>query len=185
MITRSVWIFLVTFALSSADASLHHVAFGEEFGHWETGILDDKSASYAATVSDSGEVFGEFCNFASKTCNWILAVSNKCDTNDVYPVLGNTDKGAAHFEVVCLGANSDGTKYRYGFKSWQELEKLIRTGSRFGIATPMQSDQFRVFRFWLDGLNASTKSMEGPFFAAVAPDKGSGRPKTSTVSETL
>jgi hypothetical protein len=76
--------------------------------------------------------------------------------------------------------------YSFGFKNWQDLELLLKSGARIGIATPMQSDQFKVYRFLLDGLTQSTKSIEEPFFAAVASPKSKPvEPTKSTVTSTL
>jgi hypothetical protein len=115
----------------------------------------------------------------------MLAIDSVCEKDSSYPVLANTDKGAAHFDIVCLGQVANGM-YSFGFKNWQELEHILKTGERIGIATPMQSDQFKVFRFLLDGLTQSTKVIETSFFAgANAPKAKAGRPANSTVTDTL
>ena len=156
-----------------------------KFGHWVTGVVSDNSGVYAATVNDSGAILGEYCYFSSKSCTWTLAVDSTCDKDQSYPVLANTDKGAAYFDIVCIGRQENGL-FSFGFKNWQDLERLLKSGARIGIATPMQSDQFKVFRFMLDGLTQSTKSMETPFFAAVAsPKSRQGVPVNSTVTDTL
>lgn len=156
------------------------------FGSWTTGVVTNNTGVYAATISDSGAVLGEYCYFSSKSCTWTLAVDTSCDKDHSYPVLANTDKGAAYFDIVCLGRQESGL-YSFGFKNWRDLERLLKSGNRIGIATPMQSDQFKVFRFLLDGLTLSTKSIEDPFFAAIAssPKSKRGEPANSTVTDTL
>jgi hypothetical protein len=155
------------------------------FGHWTTGVVTNNAGVYAATINDSGAILGEYCYFSSKSCTWTLGVDLSCDKDHSYPVLANTDKGAAYFDIVCVGRQENGL-YSFGFKNWQDLELLLKSGARIGIATPMQSDQFKVYRFLLDGLTQSTKSIEEPFFAAVASPKSKPvEPTKSTVTSTL
>ncbi len=154
-------------------------------GHWTTGTLNNHRGVYSATMNDSGALLGEYCFYGSKTCSWMLAVDTACEKDHVYPVLANTDQGAAYFDLVCNGLQENGL-YSFYFKNWQDLEHLLKSGARIGIATPMQADQFKVFRFLLDGLSESTKSMEIPFFAAVtSPNPKPGRATTSTLTDTL
>jgi len=156
-----------------------------EFGHWSTGVITNNVGVYAATMNDSGAILGEYCYFSSKSCTWTLAVESSCDKDHSYPVLANTDKGAAYFDIVCMGKQGNGL-YSFGFKNWRDLELLLKSGTRIGIATPMQEDQFKVFRFLLDGLTQSTKSVESTFFAAVtSPKSKQGDPAISTVTSTL
>jgi hypothetical protein len=153
-------------------------------GHWITGITDGKSAVYAATLNDDGFVFGKYCFFASKTCSWHVALDMSCDADATYPVLASTDKGASTFSLKCVGKMDD-THYEYVFTNWKDLEKLVNKGDRLGIVTPLQSDQFRVYRFILDGLAQTTGTVESDFFSAVNPKNGSTKPVSSTTSETL
>jgi len=157
----------------------------DTFGHWTTGKVSNDSGMYAATMNDSGAILGEYCYYSSKSCTWTLAVDSTCEKDHSYPVLANTDKGAAYFDIVCLGRQENGL-YTFGFKNWKDLEGLLKSGMRIGIATPMQSDQFKVFRFLLDGLIDSTKSMEKPFLASIN-SKGwkRGEASNSTVTDTL
>lgn len=172
---------LVAFTLSLAS----FVQADSTFGHWSTGVITNNAGVYAATMNDSGAILGEYCYFSSKSCTWTLAVNGACVKDSSYPVLANTDKGAAYFDIVCIGRLESGL-YSFGFKNWQDLEHLLKSGARIGIATPMQADQFKVFRFLLDGLTQSTQSMEGPFFAAVqSPNTKQGEAVNSTVTSTL
>ncbi len=155
------------------------------FGSWTTGVIDNSGGLYAATINDSGAIFGEYCYFATKNCLWLIAVDSKCIKDQEYPVLANTDKGAASFTLHCNGVEKNGL-YSFSFRNWKDLELMIRAGERLGIATPMQSDQFKVYRFLLNGLNASTQNIEGSFFAAVnAARPPIKRPTNSTATDTL
>ena len=153
-------------------------------GHWSTGMTKDKSAIYAATTNDDGFVFGKYCFFSSKTCSWHVVLDMGCDNSATYPVLASTEKGASSFELKCMG-KLDESHYEYVFTDWKELESLVNKGARLGVVTPLQSDQFRVYRFLLDGLPEMTKEVESDFVAAVNPKNGSSKKVSSTTSETL
>ena len=157
------------------------------FGHWSTGATSDKSGVYAATANDDGAVFGKYCYFSTKDCSWHIAVDMVCEKGAFYPVLANSNKGAASLVLQCVGPMTGNDLYQYVFNNWKDVEKIIKTGSRLGIATPLQSDQFKVYRFLLDGMTQSTDSVETPFFAAVAPKNGKStkKPTNTTTSEIL
>lgn len=154
------------------------------FGHWMTGPINDKAGFYAATVNESNDIFGEYCYFATKTCTWYVAMDSVCEKDHVYPVLGNTDQGAAPLELVCVG-QFDEAHYSYAFRHWQDLERLVKTAKRVGLAMPMKEDQFQVHRFLLDGITASTKQLETGFFAAVGSSTAQPARNNSTVTSTL
>jgi len=153
-------------------------------GHWSTGMTLDKSSIYAATTNDDGFVFGQYCFFSSKTCSWHVVLDMGCDNNATYPVLASTDKGASTFELKCVG-KLDASHYEYVFTNWKELESLLDKGERLGIVTPLQSDQFRVYRFLLDGLTEMKQEEEGAFVAATKPNNISPKKVSNTTSETL
>jgi hypothetical protein len=134
-----IWFALVAFSILPVGTW----AAGEmQFGSWMSGTATNGTGVYAGTTNDSGDVFAEYCDYASKTCRWALLTTTGCEKDHAYPALGNTDKGAASLELVCDGAVDD--KYRYFFNNWKELEALIKTSARFGLAVPMQADQFQV-----------------------------------------
>lgn len=157
------------------------------FGHWSTGATTDKGAVYAATANDDGAVFGKYCYFATKSCSWHIALDMVCEKDSYYPVLANSDKGAANLVLQCVGPMTGSNFYQYVFGNWKDVEKIITASSRLGIATPLQSDQFKVYRFLLDGMSQSADSIETSFFAAVAGNnsKSTAKPKNSTTSEVL
>jgi hypothetical protein len=154
------------------------------FGHWTTGEIQNNAGLYAATMNDSGALLGEYCFNATKVCQWKVGVDSVCEKGAEYPVLANTDKGAASFILVCDGQQTNGL-YAFTFKNWKDLEGMIKAGERLGIATPMQIDQFKVFRFQLDGLNAAIKSMESTFVANLQLQKPAIKPAHSTTTDVL
>lgn len=157
------------------------------FGHWSTGATSDKSGVYAATANDDGAVFGKYCYFSTKDCSWHIAIDMACEKEAYYPVLLNSDNGAASVMLQCVGPMKGSNLFQYVFNNWKDVEKIVKTGSRVGIATPLQSDQFKVYRFLLDGMTQATDSVETPFFAAVAAisPKNTTKPTKTTTSEIL
>lgn len=134
------------------------------FGDWQAGVTDDRSTMYAYTTNDSGDMFGEWCSVTTGNCTWMLGLTTACEQESSYPVLANTDTGAAPLNIKCGGKIEDSELSRYQFTSFKDVEKLLKGGHRVGIALPMQGDQFRVVRFSLKGSSAATSAME----AAVA-----------------
>jgi len=152
-------------------------------GHWTTGITSNKAAIFAATTNDDGFIFGKYCYFSSKTCSWYVALDMGCEQDTFYPVLASSNKGAASFTLKCVG-KIDEKLYSFVFTNWKDLESLIMTGERLGVVTPLQSDQFRVYRFALDGLVATSGEVERDFFAEVSKT-GQASKASTTASETL
>lgn len=150
-------------------------------GDWSAGLTSDQEYMYAATVNDSGSVLMEACSFETGKCNWLITTDSACDGGETYPTLGNTDNGAAPLDLVCDGEISGG-KHRLLFKNWESLERLINKSTRLGLAVPMQSDQFRVYRFSLNGMRASVEQMEAVFTETIKKQgAGEGKSTRTTV----
>ncbi len=177
-------------ALSIIVFSLTHLLVNDvhaaerRFGDWSVGTSEDEGATFAATMNDSGSLFGEVCGIADKKCFWLLAYDVKCDLDDAkarYPILANTDRGATHLTLECLGPMSDGGTYRYRIVEWSTLEAVLKDSSRVGFALPLASDQFRVLRFSNDGRAEAAATAE----AAAVKGKSGGTCATSVRDETL
>lgn len=125
-------------------------AQAEQAGAWTTGVTNDGEAVYAATVNDSGNVLGQYCFPGADSCIWFLGMRTACEEGSTYPVLANSDSGAAHISVYCSD-QVDAGLYRYVFSEFDQIDELVRKGMRVGFAVPLQSDNFRVVRFDLTG----------------------------------
>lgn len=173
-------------ALTLTILSVQLAQADTNFGHWSIGTTTNKAMAYAATANDDGAIFGEYCGFSSKKCSWEIGIDMACTKGADYPVLANTDKGAINLTLLCVGPMPGGILYEYIFKNWKDLENVAKSGSMIGIAAPLQADQFKVYRFVLDGLNQSTNSLESSFFASVGNASGKNtKPVLSTQSEIL
>jgi hypothetical protein len=144
-----------------------------QFGEWAVSLTANKQSVYAATANDSGSIFGEYCSLATGKCSWLLGFDYRCDNDARYPVLVNSKAGAAQLTVICGGRVNNGNQrapfYQYIFTDWKALESLIKNSDRVGFAFPIQSDQFTVVRFSMNGIQAASESAEA--LAAKASQK--------------
>lgn len=107
--------------------------------------------------NESGVLFGQVCFPESDSCYWGLATNLKCDPGASYPVLVNTDAGATAMSLLCFkGGGGSGF---YVFADFDAVSTAIANGQRIGIAFPMQSGQFLVSRFSLNGWVEAVKYM--------------------------
>jgi hypothetical protein len=154
-------------------------AAAENVGDW---AYQAQRSFYAATVNDSGNVFGQWCDVSEGTCMYLVAFPVACREDANYPVLANADSGVEQVMVACKGAldsrNAEGRQlYRYAFSDFARIDALVRNSRRIGIAMPMEADQFRVFRFSLSGALPALTSMRGAAERAAAGG-GGGRQNT-------
>lgn len=127
-------------------------ALSAQFGSWDVDVTPDGSEEilYAGTTNDSGAILGQFCVPSTDSCVWLIAMTTSCDEGHTYPVLANSDAGAAQLLVLCNAKLENGL-YRYVFTDFDAVDNIVRKGSRVGFAAPLQSDQFKVVRFRLNG----------------------------------
>jgi hypothetical protein len=142
-------------------------------GDW---VYQSKVTFYAATVNDSGNVFGQWCDAQDGNCFYILSTPTKCEEGARYPVLINSDTVSLHVTLICKGPLEGSQKYRHFFDNFELIDDLVRKSKRIGIAMPLEGDQFRVFRFTLNGaVNALTSMRASAEKAFKVFDKKSTR----------
>ncbi len=131
-------------------ASLMNMAAAQErsWGAWSAGRTSDGDGTYAATMNDSGNILGQYCN--GGTCVYLLGIKTSCKTGDKYPALVNSNLSAMSVEVVCRGKLDNGM-YRYVFTDFEQIDDTVKRASQIGFAVPLAGDQFRVIRFDLMG----------------------------------
>lgn len=134
----------------------------KNYGLWK--VEEGVSSIYAFTTNDSGALLGQFCEYDSGLCKWMLGTNISCVEEENYPVLANSSTGAYHFDVTCIGLLPGySTIYAYAFSEPEKLNKAIRAGVKIGIAFPLENDNFRVSRFVLTGANKSLDVMYEAF----------------------
>lgn len=153
-------------------ASVHaSFARAENFGSWFTGKTNDNNLVFAATTNDNGHLLGQYCSPEKGSCLWILGISTPCKLGDKYPILANSDSGASHLPVRCDEQLEDG-RFRYVFSKFNDIDSIIKGSLRIGFALPLQSDNFRVIRFDLSGVNRAIKFMSSSETKPAPKTKG-------------
>jgi hypothetical protein len=149
---------LVRLLLSFLFVVVSSASHAQSSDTWTTGVTDSGEMLYAATINDSGNLLGEYCSPSTGNCIWLLGMSTACKEGDQYPILANSDAGAAHIMVYC-SAKLDNGLYRYVFTEFDSINNIVTKGLRVGFAVPLQADQFRVVRFDLSGSNRALALM--------------------------
>ncbi len=119
--------------------------------------MEGNQGAYAATVNDSGALFGQYCYQKFEKCFWLLANDIGCEAGSEYPVLINADSGAYSLKIVCL--DSTDKIGRYVFSDFDAIDEPVKKSSRIGIAFPMKSGFFQVNRFDLNGSSKAVSLM--------------------------
>jgi hypothetical protein len=149
-------------------------AYGQvqEFGDWKVD-LSDPSLYAALTVNDSNHEFGQYCFVdTDSSCDWYFETDTSCTDGAKYPVLANADGEALYLEVQCLGERKG--RYAYAFTDFDKVDKLIRASKRVVFAVPLDSDEFAVFRWNLDGVTNALSAMR-----TAAERRSQSIPKTT------
>jgi hypothetical protein len=146
---------VVVFVLMSLDS----MAGDGQIGDWHLS-LDDEQSKAAFTVNAAGDILGQFCFYrpgGDPTCFYEFAMDLTCKEGEQYPVLVNTDVGAAH-ELITCGKPLEGGKHVYYF-SFESMDSTVKNATRLGIVFPTQGDSFRVSRFSLSGSRQAIETM--------------------------
>jgi hypothetical protein len=142
-------------------AVLPNLAFAQErnFEDWFFGITRSGAALYAATVNDSGRVLGQYCYQESNDCVYLLGITTSCTQGNKYPVLVNSNIGSSTMSVYCNGRLGESNNYQYVFTDFKSIHDTVLKAMRVGFAFPLQSDDFTVIRFSLNGSNEAIAAM--------------------------
>lgn len=136
--------------------SFNAMSQSKTFGAWYAGLSSDKESVYAATVNDSNVVFGQWCYFSTNTCYWLMVSDSTCDDGDDYPSIVNSVNGASYVSMRCLKIDN---KNKVIFNNFKLMESLTKGDGKIGIVTPMQSGNFKVSRFDLNGAASAIDTM--------------------------
>lgn len=142
---------VIALAASGARAEL------PSFQDWGIGIGDNGSGAYAATMNESGSVFGQTCSFDG-SCEYRLLTSTACELDATYPGLITTQAGATSVTLVCRGTVDNG-EHLLAVAPFEDVDTLARKASGLGIVIPTRSDRFHVMRFSLMGATAAVNFM--------------------------
>jgi hypothetical protein len=167
---RRSFLLFVSALLLSAGALAQELTFGK----WSTGRTSSGSGFYAITVNDSGHVLGRYC-LESSSCVYLLGIATACTKGDRYPVLVNATTGAKTLEVYCNGPLEGGNKYQYVFSAFDEVDQLLRRGTRVGFAIPIDGIDFTIVPFSLIGSREAIAVMTAAWTSSTTPAPARGR----------
>lgn len=152
------------------------VAEAQEIGSWYVDVTSFPKGQtdniYAATINESGTLFGQFCYPDDSVCYWLLASKTSCADGSSYPVLASSSGAAVHLEIVCKGKTEDGI-YRYVFADFETVGALIKSGKtgKIAIVVPLTGGDFTVSRFGLNGALSAIEKMRAVGDKLVAGTK--------------
>jgi hypothetical protein len=117
----------------------------QDYGNWSTNIGGQTAEAYTANESNSS--FGLFC--AADQCLFYLHQARKCESGSRYSVLLNSARISTALTMQCT---------RVGGNLFQILDpfdavlKATQSGDSIGFAVALQSGDFAVTRFSLNGV---------------------------------
>ncbi|WP_425668730.1 hypothetical protein ACPSL3_09775 [Vibrio owensii] len=122
-------------------------------------VIDTSGSDYfyAATINNSGHIFGKYCYFDDQQCFFLLGIDINCKTGNKYPILVNAESGALNMNLVC--GDKVGKHQVLTFDNFDEIERTAKESNKLGVAIPMESGQFKVSRFSMSGSTYSLETM--------------------------
>lgn len=144
------------------------VAATTSVGNWS--VVTGTNYGMASTGSTSGGELGIVCDASMGSCLFFLDSSSMCTNGASYPILLNGPSGAfdlvATCRVVKIGAaNPIDTLVLSPYSAVQSA--LKSDGQIVGLAEPMTSGAFRVYRFSTTGAADASRVVAA---AANSPD---------------
>jgi len=124
------------------------LAHADQFGNWWVERLAGQQAYAAFTSNDSGGVLGKTCDIGDQ-CRWVITLNVNCDRDAFYPPLANAEGGSMPLRLQC--SPNETTPGRFIVTDYETMEGLVAKGAQLGLAFPMNSGEFRVSRWSING----------------------------------
>jgi hypothetical protein len=105
-VNKFIWLCLTLTVALGAHAQ------SKQFKKW-TVAAGQNGSVFAATINDSGGIFGQYCFPESGACYYLVALSSSCEKDGKYSVLANTDQGTAYLEMSCFGPLENSGLHQY------------------------------------------------------------------------
>ena len=129
----------------------------KRFGSWAVIRASDGVDLIAITVNEAGSSVGFRCFATSQECIHVLSANIICKDGDTQPVLINSDHSALSMNAVC---SINGNNHELLLTNYDVIHEILKKGSHVGFAMPMESGQFKVVRFSLDGSGTAMDFVE-------------------------
>lgn len=123
-------------------------AVAQTIGTWDHETTSDL---YAGTTNDSSNTFGLQCSMLERNCRYFVGLPAACKEGVSTPAVVNTENGAFHARLLCVGRGGRYDLYRYLFEDSGAIDAAVRNAKRIGIAVPIERSEVAVLRFSLDG----------------------------------
>jgi hypothetical protein len=145
--------FLLFFACFLSFAS-----HGQSAKWLQINATDSSGDQIAGTISNDGKSYlASRCFRDIKKCVIIISAPTKCEKDAEYSMLINSDDGAYHTVGMC---RLNGSQYEYILTPYNTLFKIISKDSGIiGFALPLDSGEFRAYRFSLVGAKKALEDM--------------------------
>lgn len=127
------------------------------FGEWAVIRASDGVDLIALTLNDSGSFIGFRCFASTQMCIHALSAGTKCEDGGNYPILINSDYSSLSMDAIC---SINGTNHELFLTKYDVIHDILLKGNHVGFAIPMESGQFKVVRFSLDGSDAAMNFVE-------------------------
>jgi hypothetical protein len=137
---------------------LPFASYGQS-GRWLQINANDSSGDLiAGTVSNDGKSYlASRCFRDIRKCAVIISAPTKCEKDAEYSMLINSDDGAYHTVGIC---RLNGNQYEYILTPYSAILKIISKDSGIiGFALPLESGEFRAYRFSLIGAKKALDEM--------------------------
>jgi hypothetical protein len=134
------------------------------YGSWFVALSSDKKDFVAYTFQDDDKILGYRCFTSQASCAHIIVTANTRTSGNNYPILINSSSGS--YMVSCASSNNHG-RFELLPTDFDGFHKtLVDSKGYVGFAIPLESGQFKVIRFSLDGAKEAMSATE----AAVRRD---------------
>ena len=129
------------------------ICHAQTFGSWTVG-LDDSGAPYMVATNDSGNYLGKWCTATDKSCYWLIAAQNRCDSGTSADVLISSVQGVRSNTTICTGPTdvvAGVNLFRNALTDPDGIDKIVQKSSTFSVVMALTGDNFKVMRFPMNG----------------------------------
>ena len=144
---------VVTGLLTSVATIAGTNEINEQYGDWTVMNGDGPPDRYnAITPSTDGEGYLVYSCHVKAACYLTMLITSTCEVGETYPMLMNSDSGAAAVFTTCIDIHEDIGGAEYSFNDPDTaLAETVFSDNRIGIAVPMADGKFKAVRYSLMG----------------------------------
>jgi hypothetical protein len=157
------------FSILFLTCFLSFASYGQSGRWFQINANDTSGDQISGTVSNDGKSYlASRCFIDIKKCAIIISAPTKCEKDAEYSMLINSDEGAYHTVGVC---RLNGNQYEYILTPYNTILKIIdKNIGVIGFALPLESGEFRAYRFSLLGAKNALNEMHTKFNKSSSRD---------------